>query len=216
MTAATVNVADTDREQLIQKHIRFVAYLAHKMNRTSGMHLFTEVDELISDGCIGLIEAAQKFDPDREIDFRTFAKHRIRGAMLDGVRKFNLLSREKKEDCPRSRAFSILNDSATVALDAKRSDGSLCQDLPDKKEVVEDVVLDRIEQEEVAERVQKALSQLDEQERHIIQRSFFDGMSLAEIGQELGVTGSNICRIRSKVYKKLREMGSIQACRVSI
>ena len=70
---------------------------------------FMELDELIQVGMIGLIEADKSFDASKGVDFEVFAKNRIRGAILDQVRKMSYL--------PRSAIVSIRDhNEASAAL----------------------------------------------------------------------------------------------------
>lgn len=71
-------------EALIREHLPLVKYLAGRLV----IHLppQVELDDLISYGIFGLIEAIQRYDPSRGVKFETYAYTRIRGAMLDGLR----------------------------------------------------------------------------------------------------------------------------------
>jgi RNA polymerase sigma factor for flagellar operon FliA len=79
---ATQNVAI--RERLILKYASFVKYIAGRM----AIHLPSNVDfdDLVSYGVFGLLDAIEKFDPARQVKFKTYAKTRIRGAILDELR----------------------------------------------------------------------------------------------------------------------------------
>lgn len=80
-----------NREHVIRKYAWLVKFAAGRLAmRVPSTVLF---DELVSAGCMGLIEAVDKFDPNRDIDFKTYALHRIRGAMLDDLRKRDRYSR---------------------------------------------------------------------------------------------------------------------------
>jgi RNA polymerase sigma factor for flagellar operon FliA len=76
--------APSGRDQLIEEHLSFARSLAgHLARRLSPC---ADVEELQSDAYLGLIEAAESFDRDRGVLFRTYASRRINGAMLDGLR----------------------------------------------------------------------------------------------------------------------------------
>ncbi len=72
------------REQLILEHAPLVKYVAGRM--AIGLPPNVEVDDLISFGIFGLLDAIEKFDPGRGVKFETYAISRIRGAILDGLR----------------------------------------------------------------------------------------------------------------------------------
>jgi RNA polymerase sigma factor for flagellar operon FliA len=74
----------TIRERIILKYSSFVKYVAGRMaiNLPSNV----DYDDLVSYGIFGLLDAIEKFDPDRNVKFKTYAKTRIRGAILDELR----------------------------------------------------------------------------------------------------------------------------------
>jgi RNA polymerase sigma factor for flagellar operon FliA len=72
------------RDALIEKYAPLVRYVAGRL--AAGMPPNIELGDLISYGVFGLIDAIDKFDPDRGVKFETYAVTRIRGAILDGLR----------------------------------------------------------------------------------------------------------------------------------
>jgi RNA polymerase sigma factor for flagellar operon FliA len=82
MRAATVDASQSRR---IVAGLPFVESLARRM--ASSMPNSIDIGDLVQDGVIGLIDAAHRFDEDRGIKFETFAERRVRGAMIDALRK---------------------------------------------------------------------------------------------------------------------------------
>lgn len=81
----TETAAETiDRKALVEGHVELVRYLARRIAKD--LPGWMERDDLISYGWFGLIDAAERFDPERGVKFQTFATPRIRGAILDGLR----------------------------------------------------------------------------------------------------------------------------------
>lgn len=76
-----------EREEMILKYIPYVKYIASRL--ISGKPPGIEIDDLISFGVIGLIDAIEKFDPTKGIKFETYATVRIRGAIIDELRKIS-------------------------------------------------------------------------------------------------------------------------------
>ena len=76
-----------EREKLIHEFLPVIKYMAMRlaMRVSSGLN----VEDLMSAGMVGLLDALTKFDPSREIKFRTYAEFRIRGAMLDELRSLD-------------------------------------------------------------------------------------------------------------------------------
>ncbi len=95
------------REQLILKYASFVKYVAGRMaiNLPSNV----EYDDLVSYGIFGLIDAIEKFDPERAIKFKTYAKTRIRGAILDELRVLDWTPRSIRQKSKQlERAYATL------------------------------------------------------------------------------------------------------------
>jgi RNA polymerase sigma factor (sigma-70 family) len=81
---------DAHREELILSHMLQVKLLAHRLRWRCPQ---VEFGDLTSMGTIGLIQAVERFDPDRHLKLKTLAEHRIRGALLDYLRYIDPLPR---------------------------------------------------------------------------------------------------------------------------
>lgn len=88
-----------DREQLILEHIPLVRYLVGRMSAKLPQHL--DQQDLMSSAMIGLINAADRFDPSRGVLFKTFAEQHIRGTILDELRSYDVLSRSMRDKYKR-------------------------------------------------------------------------------------------------------------------
>ena len=82
-------------DSLVQRHIGLVHYLARRLHRTLADE--ADLDELVSAGMLGLLHAAEGFDTGRGLAFSTYAATRIRGAMLDELRRIDPLTRTARE-----------------------------------------------------------------------------------------------------------------------
>ena len=107
--------ARTTRDATIVQHLTHVHALAKRLR--SHVPPCVTLDDLIGAGTIGLIQAVDRFQPSRGLQFATYAKHRIRGAMLDSLREEDPLSRTERRRTRRTnsaaeRALSM----ATSAL----------------------------------------------------------------------------------------------------
>jgi RNA polymerase sigma factor FliA len=88
-----------DREFLITECLPLVKFVAHRISSRLPAHV--EVDDLIHSGILGLMDAVKKFEPGRNVKFKTYAEQRIRGAILDGLRDLDWVPRSlrrKKKD----------------------------------------------------------------------------------------------------------------------
>src|SRR5579862_10032911 len=82
------------RNEYAAKFFPYIEKVARRLARRLPAHV--EIDDLISSGVIGLMEAAERFDPARVDRFEAFAEFRIRGAMLDDLRSRDTLSRDMR------------------------------------------------------------------------------------------------------------------------
>ena len=84
-----------DRSRLIQENLYLVDILVGRM--VTQVPSFMNKDDMRSAGMVGLLDAANKFDASKNIMFKTFAEHRIRGAILDEMRKLDWFSRSLRD-----------------------------------------------------------------------------------------------------------------------
>jgi RNA polymerase sigma factor for flagellar operon FliA len=104
----------------VSQHLGLVYHVAHSLTRSRGITV--ELDELVSAGTLGLIEAMANFDASRGLAFTTFAAPRIRGAMLDELRRLDHVPRSVRR---RARAVTAAKDSLTNELGAMPDDSQL-------------------------------------------------------------------------------------------
>ncbi len=83
------------REKLIEKYTPLIKYIAHRLAMRLPPHI--SADDLFGVGAIGLMDALDKFDPTKKVQFRTYAEFRIKGAMLDELRSLDWVSRSVRQ-----------------------------------------------------------------------------------------------------------------------
>lgn len=81
-----------ERDRLLLEHLGSVRYIAHRIHERLPQHV--ELDDLISSGVVGLIDAFNKFDHTKDVQFKSYAQFRIRGAILDSLRVLDWSPRE--------------------------------------------------------------------------------------------------------------------------
>lgn len=82
----------SQRDQVVMEHLSLVKAIAVRVHESLPVHV--DLDDLIHAGIIGLFDAATKFDPGKQVTFSAYAKHRIKGAMLDSLRQLDWASRD--------------------------------------------------------------------------------------------------------------------------
>lgn len=83
-----------NREELVLGQMSLVRAIAKRVARDLPAHV--EMDELMSLGTVGLMDAIQRFDPSRRLNLSTFVRHRIYGAIMDGLRSIDVMSRKER------------------------------------------------------------------------------------------------------------------------
>jgi RNA polymerase sigma factor for flagellar operon FliA len=86
---------EVQRERIIKEFAHIVKAMAHRLAFRLPAHM--DVEDLISVGVMGLMEAMDRYDPTREAKFKTYAEFRIRGAMLDEIRSMDWIPRSVHE-----------------------------------------------------------------------------------------------------------------------
>jgi len=100
-----------DRDRLLLEHLPTVRYLARRIHERLPQHV--ELDDLVSAGVVGLIDAFSKFDHTKEVQFKSYAQFRIRGAILDSLRTLDWSPRELRR---KGRAVEEAIRSVTQRL----------------------------------------------------------------------------------------------------
>lgn len=83
------------RDELITEHLHLVSAIAAHVQNSISVHI--EFDDLVHAGNLGLFDAATKYRDDKEVAFPTYAKHRIRGAIIDSLRQQDWASRDLRK-----------------------------------------------------------------------------------------------------------------------
>lgn len=189
-----------------------------------------DVDELIQVGMMGLLEATQTFDPTKGIDFDNFAHARVRGAMLDEVRRLSALPRSavtfnrqqaeatqrlanKLGRRPNDRELAEHMGLSIEEYHKERGQARLfethsMEDMQEEVLAMPDMAIQRpdeaVEEAQFMDAVTAAIDSLPERDRLIISLYYVEELNLKEIGAVLGVSESRVSQLLSAVVKKLR------------
>jgi len=82
------------RDRVVLEHLALVKAIAVRVHENLPVHV--ELDDLVHAGILGLFDAATKFNPDKQVAFSSYAKHRIKGAILDSLRQLDWASRDMR------------------------------------------------------------------------------------------------------------------------
>jgi RNA polymerase sigma factor for flagellar operon FliA len=228
------------RDRLVLHYAPLVKYVAGRVG--TGLPAHVEISDLIQSGIFGLVDAIEKFEPERGLKFETYAMQRIRGAILDDLRAQDWVPRSvrgKARDLERAlerlgaalqrtptdgelaaeleieldelhELYRRLRLTSVMALDelvaAGRGDASLAETLPDDGAV--DPVATLVARDN-RRQLADAIAQLGERDRVVVTLYYFENLTLAEIGEVLGVTESRVSQLHTRAVLRLR--GALQS-----
>jgi len=232
------NVYESDpspenRDRLVARYLPLVRYVASRMALVPPPGL--DYEDLLSFGVFGLLDAMDRFDRKKGFVFQTFAVPRIRGAILDELRRYDWISRSGREKLSRLEEVSGRLYQSKGSVDERELMKALDMDEKSYRELLEiagrtylvsldDVIAleegdvlrgsaiaddlpdaqSLLEQEEDRRRVASALEELPERERLLLSLYYYEGLTLKEIGQVLGVTESRVSQLHGKALAALR------------
>lgn len=216
---------------LLEQHASLVARIAHHLK--GRLPDTVEVDDLIQAGMIGLLEATQNFQQGQGASFETFAGIRIRGAMLDEVRRNDWAPRSVyRKSRELSRAIheieALTGREAEPAAVAERMGVSL----KEYHQILHDVRTSRIlsveelgfeddsalehipstdlgggaemQRMELREQLGEAIAALPEREALVMSLYYEEELNLREVGEVLGVSESRVCQLHSQAIARLQ------------
>jgi len=217
---------------LVEQHLPLVKRIAHHLSARLPEHI--QVDDLIQSGMVGLLEAVRNYESGHGATFETFAGIRIRGAMLDEVRRHDWTPRsihrrarevaeaiqavERREgreaqdsevaeymDIPLESYHRILRDAGAQRLLSLDEPGGVESDtLIERLADSAPAVDERLQREDLQRELARAIDTLPERERLILALYYDETLNLREIGAVIGVSESRVCQIHGRALLRLR------------
>jgi RNA polymerase sigma factor for flagellar operon FliA len=155
-------------------------------------------EDLIAWGVVGLVQAARRYRGDRGASFSAYAARRVRGQVLDALRERDPLTRSARREYRSAQrdAEDLPPPYLEVSLDR-------VGDLPDQHRER------RVPSRDVRwDRVAHALRDLPALERRVLVLSYGRGLTLREIGREVGLSESGACRVRARALRRVRAVSA--------
>ncbi len=223
------------RNSLTVHYSSLAKFVAFRVLASAPSHI--DSADLVSYGVIGLIDAIERFDPGRGIRFESYAIRRIRGAILDGLRRADWAPRSVRRKArlveqASSDLVHILRrtpteDEVAASLDMTpadyrhvlgdismagvvtfeevlRSDQAESGSVREPTEGLGPDPATSVESKLYAESVRDAVRAADERERTVLMLYYYENLTLAEIGNVLGVTEGRVSQIHTKAVLRLR------------
>lgn len=226
---ASVRAGSTD--EMVMQHAPLVKRIAyHLLNRLPDS---VQIDDLIQAGMLGLLEAIKQYDATQGASFDTYAGIRIRGSMIDEIRRSDWTPRsvhkkarrvadairaiENKTGCEAKDADvaaylgisideynHILQDSSSCRMFSVEEVAQAGDHYLEESQFQEEQPIDDLSRDGFQQALAKAIMGLPERERLIISLYYDEELNLREIGEVLNISESRVCQISTQAILRLR------------
>jgi RNA polymerase sigma factor for flagellar operon FliA len=222
---------------MAQQHGRLVELIARRVAQR--LPASVEFEDLVQEGTLGLMDAIARFDPGRGVAFQAYASRRIRGAILDSLRRGDWITRGSRARSKRvSQAEDILTQRlgrrptadelsrfTSLALrdvlrsqkDSARSFVASLEALRESENSLLDEIIDLeadVEQQVLRNwdlrTLQCEFSLLNHRERTLLSLYYAEGLSMREVGERLAVSEARVSQIHRRCLVQLREWLKLQ------
>jgi RNA polymerase sigma factor for flagellar operon FliA len=122
--SAAIPKLTSEQEQVLLEHLPIVRFLARRIHERLPQHV--DIEDLVSAGVVGLMDAFTKFDASKNVQFRSYAQFRIRGAILDSLRTLDWSPRELRR---KGRAVEEAVRSLTARLGHAPGEGEVAAEM---------------------------------------------------------------------------------------
>ncbi|MGL4362276.1 MAG: FliA/WhiG family RNA polymerase sigma factor [Cellulosilyticaceae bacterium] len=217
------------KSEIIDHYVYLIKLVAGRL----GMYLnhYVDIDDLVGYGVIGLIDAIDKFDSTKNVKFETYASLRIRGAILDEIRKLDWVPRslrKKQKDLykmmavlenklGRSPTETEMAEYLEISLEEyyqlQRDSNVAALVFIEDYQIQAESVLDdmsktpdfKLQQKEITKILIDEINKLPEREKIVVTLYYFEELTLKEISATLSVSESRISQLHTKGVSRLRQ-----------
>lgn len=218
------------RNQLLMRYLGLVRCIAIKMNAV--YRNTAELEDIINEGVLVLMDCIERFDPDRDTKFETYASIRIRGAIIDHIREQDWIPRsvrnkvKKIEDTyttlQAEKGRPVTDAEVAEALqidvdDLSRTVGEanafyllsyeelLMNNALNSQQSLTDTTVDSsLDEQELKTVIANSIDRLNEKERLVISLYYYEELKLKDIAQILGLTQSRVSQIHANALRKMK------------
>ena len=219
------------RDQIVLEHLPLVKAIAIRVHENLPVHV--DLDDLIHAGVLGLFDAVAKFDRRKKVKFHSYAKHRIKGAILDSLRQLDWASRDMRK---RQKQIDAVTSDLAFKLGRNPNESEVASELgvstdrlrriqlelrhlgqisitqrddldherPQEFPATAELQPDRMcERRELESTLARALGTLSARYQKVVFLYYTNEMTMKEIGSLLGVNESRISQIHKTALKKM-------------
>lgn len=216
------------RNEIVLRYMNVVKYVAVSMRNIYSK--YADLEDIVNEGVLALIKAVETYDLERGVKFESYASLKIKGAIIDFVRKQDWIPRQvrlfsKSLDAAYNELYSQLdrrptNDEIAAHMGITKekllrlmSDSAGAITLSFEELLYEDNFADAngdfpadksLYDNELKKVIAEAIDELKPREKQVITLYYFERLKLGEIGKVLGVSESRVCQIHSKAVLFLK------------
>jgi RNA polymerase sigma factor for flagellar operon FliA len=225
------NLSRQDRDDIVLEHLPLAKAIAIRVHESLPVHV--DLDDLVHAGVLGLFDAVEKYDDSKNVEFRSYAKHRIKGAILDSLRQQDWASRDLRK---RQKQVDVVTRELSTKLGRTPTETEMADQMgvtterwrrivvelsnvgtvsttarPDQDRDHEqelpatpDYQPDRMcERRELQTTLARAMSSLPARYQKVVFLYYTNDMTMREIGDMLGVNESRVSQIHKTALKKM-------------
>lgn len=227
-------ISDDQKRQLVTEYASIIKLMAGRLAMRTPPAV--ELDDLVQTGVIGLLEALERYDPSRNVQFKTYAEIRVWGAMLDYLRSLDwvptsqrkkikrLKEVERRLEAQKCRALTreelaeatgetlenvdklLWYNNNLVTLSLYEEGAERIASIADEHAIDP---FDNLEKEDLRKHLTTTIADLPQRERLVLSLYYFEGLSMKVISKALEVTVSRISQIHSKALHSARQRLSV-------
>lgn len=220
------------RNEIVMRSMNIVRYAV--ISTRNMFRKFADDDDVTNEAALALMSAVDSFDPGRNVKFETYASIKVRGAIVDYIRRLGNIPRTvrkfvKEYDAAFAELFSALDREPTreelaakMGLSAERFDSFAARSAAAQTLSFEEILFDgfdlpdtgggecfeaekRLMLEERKQQIAQAIGTLKDKERTVVTLYYYEQLKYSEIAQVMGLTESRVCQIHAKAVGKLRD-----------
>jgi len=214
------------QEEVIKSLLTKVKIIAYKIKNKLPSNI--DLDDLISAGSLGLIEGLANFDPSRDVKLDTFVENRIRGAMLDELRRQDWLSRGfrkniklveiARQSLERKLGREPRIDELVKETGLKRKEVENCLEVINNNLLISLDVINYLhnhsdqennpylllEKKELIARLSKFIKELTEKEQLVLSLYYVEELTMKEVAEVLEISEGRVSQLHTQAIKKLK------------
>ncbi len=224
-------ISQQERDQIVIEHLPLVKAIAVRVHENLPVHV--DLDDLVHAGVLGLFDAVEKYDSTKNVAFHAYAKHRIKGAILDSLRQLDWASRDQRKRQKQVDAVTrdlagrlgrtptesevagemgvslerwrrMLLELRTVGLVSATPAPDGERDRVQEFAATPDFQPDRIcAQNQLRNTLARAIGSLPERYQKVVFLYYTNDMTMKEIGDLMGVNESRISQIHKTALKRM-------------